>query len=138
MRLIPFLLLAFALAPLGAVAQSAPAARAPFVVEETFSIKPGKELQFIGLFEKTQVPLLRAKMKEGSILWMRLSRPSFNAANSQWDLRVTVAWRDADSATDQIPQSKPQLTVEQQIMEELIVERSDIPVKEWTPNDVDD
>lgn len=132
MRFIAPLLLSLALAPLSAVAQQDPAARAPFVVEQTYWIKPGKELQFIGLFEKNRAPLLRAKIKEGRILWVRLSKPRFNATNEQWDLRVTIAWRDADSAIEPVAQTKAQLTTEQQIIEELIVERTDVPVQEWT------
>ena len=138
MRFITLLILAlaFALAPLSAVAQQDSAAHAPFVVEQTYWLKPGKELQFIGLFEKNRLPRLRAKMKEGRALWVRLSRPRFNASNEQWDLRVTVAWRDADSALEPLAQAKAQLTTEQQIMDELIVERTDVPVQEWSMNDV--
>ena len=132
MRFITPLILAFALVPMGAIAQQDTAARAPFVVEQTYWIKPGKELQFIGLFEKNRAPLLRAKIKEGRILWVRLSKPRFNAANEQWDLRVIIAWRDADSAIEPVTQTKAQLTTEQQIIEELIVERTDVPVQEWT------
>lgn len=132
MRFITPLILAFALVPMSAIAQQDTAARAPFVVEQTYWIKPGKELQFIGLFEKNRAPLLRAKMKEGRILWVRLSKPRFNAANEQWDLRVIIAWRDADSAIEPVAQTKAQLTTEQQIIEELIVERTDVPVQEWT------
>lgn len=132
MRFMTPLILAFALVPMSAMAQQDTAARAPFVVEQTYWIKPGKELQFIGLFEKNRAPLLRAKIKEGRILWVRLSKPRFNATNEQWDLRVTVAWRDADSAIEPVTQTKAQLTTEQQIIEELIVERTDVPVQEWT------
>ena len=135
MRFISILILTFALMPLSAVAQQDSLAPAPFVVEQTYWIKPGKELQFLGLFEKTQTPLLRARIKEGRALWVRLSRPNFNATNEQWDLRVTVAWRDADSAMGRVSQAKAPLAMEQQIMEELIVERTDVPVQEWSVND---
>lgn len=138
MRFITVLMLSLVLAPLGAIAQQAPAAHAPFVVERTYWIKPGKELQFISLFEKNGVPLLQAKVKEGSVLWMRLAKPQFNAANEQWDLRLTIAWRDADSAMERISKARaqlardtPRLAMEQQIMEELILERTDVPVQEW-------
>ena len=136
MRFLTPLVIAFALLPLNAVAQQDSAARAPFVVEQTYWIKPGKELRFIGLFERNRLPLLRTKINEGRVLWVRLSRPHFNAINEQWDLRVTVAWRDADSAMEPISQAKAQLTTEQQIMEELIVEHTDVPVREWNLNDV--
>ena len=142
MRLITCRVLALSFAPLMAVAQQKPAAGAPFVVEQTFWIKPGKELQFIELFEKNRVPMLRARVKEGHILWMRLSRPQFNAINEQWDLRLTVAWRDADTAMERIALAKTQMgkdtqrmSMEQQIMEELILERTEVPVQEWTVGD---
>ncbi len=129
--------------PLGAIAQQGPAARAPFVVEQTYWIKPGKESQFISMFEKNRVPLLQAKMKAGDVVWMRLARPQFNAVNEQWDLRVTVAWRDAGSAMEQVSRAKAQvardtqrLAMEQQIMDELVVERTDVPVQEWGVEDV--
>ena len=141
MRSITVLMLAVALAPFHAAAQAvqqAPAAHAPFVVERTYWVRPGKELQFIAMFEKNSVPKLRARMKDGHVLWMRLSRPQFNASNEQWDLRVTVAWRDADSAIERINLSNAQqardtqrLAMEEQIMEELVVDRTDIPVQEW-------
>lgn len=139
MRFIPLFLLGLALLPVGAVAQQVPAARAPFVVEQTYWIRPGKELQFIAMFEKNRLPPMRAKIKEGEILWVRLSRPQFNATNEQWDLRVTVAWRDADSAIERIALANAQqardtqrLAMEQQIMDELILDRTDVPVREWT------
>ncbi|MGH8062927.1 MAG: hypothetical protein ACREO7_13040, partial [Pseudoxanthomonas sp.] len=55
---------------------------------------------------------------------------------------VTVAWRDAGSAMEQISKAKAQpakdtqrLGMEQQILDELIVERTDIPVQEWSVKD---
>lgn len=143
MRFLIVLVLSLALLPLGAIAQQGPAARAPFVVEQTYWIKPGKESQFISMFEKNRVPLLQAKMKAGDVVWMRLARPQFNAVNEQWDLRVTVAWRDAGSAMEQVSRAKAQvardtqrLAMEQQIMDELVVERTDVPVQEWGVEDV--
>ena len=65
MRSITVLMLAVALAPLHAAAQAVqqgPAAHAPFVVERTYWVRPGKELQFIAMFEKNSVPKLRARM----------------------------------------------------------------------------
>ena len=142
MRLVAMLVLVVSLLPVVAFAQPGAAANAPFVVEQTYWIKPGKELQFLELFEKNRVPLLRARVKEGHILWMRLSRPPFNANNLQWDLRLTVAWRDANVALQRASLAKAQmakdtqrLSMEQQIMEELILERTEVPVQEWTVGD---
>ena len=126
------LFIAFAVAPLNAFAQTAPTAPAAFIVEQTYWIKAGKELQFIGLFEKNRAPVLRARIKDGRALWVRLTRPRFNADNEQWDLRVTIAWRDAESAAEPVIPGKTQLTTEQQIMDELVIERTEVPIHEWT------
>lgn len=126
------LFLAFAFAPLHVAAQTSPASPAPFIVEQTYWIKAGKELQFIGLFEKNRAPVLRARIKDGRALWVRLTRPRFNADNEQWDLRVTIAWRDAESAAEPVIPGKTQLTTEQQIMDELVIERTEVPIHEWT------
>ena len=126
------LFLAFVVAPLDASAQTPPAAPTAFIVEQTYWIKAGKELQFIGLFEKNRAPVLRARIKDGRALWVRLTRPRFNADNEQWDLRVTIAWRDAESAAEPVIPGKTQLTTEQQIMDELVVERTEVPIHEWT------
>lgn len=143
MRLITCFALAFSLLPLAAIAQQGAATSTPFVVEQTYWIKPGKELQFIELFEKNRVPMLRARVKEGHILWMRLSKPQFNAVNEQWDLRLTVAWRSADNAMDRIALAKTQMakdtqrmSMEQQIMDELILARTEVPVQEWNIGDI--
>jgi hypothetical protein len=142
MRFITAFVLSLALLPPGAIAQQAPVVRAPFIIERTYWIKPGKELQFVDLFEKNGVPLLQARIKEGDVLWMRLSRPQFNAGNEQWDLRITIAWRDAGSAMERISKAREQvgrntqrLAMEQQIMDELVVERTDVPVQEWSAAD---
>ncbi len=136
MRFFSILFLCLACLPVAALAQPVPSAGAGFVVEQTYWVKPGREMHFISLFKKIRVPVLQAGIKDGSVLWMRLSKPQFNASNEQWDLRVTVAWRDADSAMERIPKAGAQdthrLAMEQQIMEELIVERNDIPVQEWS------
>ena len=144
MRLVAMLVLVVSLLPISAFAQPGAVANAPFVVEQTYWIKPGKELQFLELFEKIRVPPLRARVKEGQILWLRLSRPPFNANNLQWDLRLTVAWRDASAALQRTNLAKAQLgkdmqrlSMEQQIMEELIVERTEVPVQEWSVGDSD-
>lgn len=132
MRSIAVLLLMLLFAPAPTFAQQVAGAAAPFIVEQTYWIKAGKELQFIGLFEKNRAPVLRTRIKEGRALWVRLTRPRFNADNEQWDLRVTIAWRDAESAAEPVIPGKTQLTTEQQIMDELVVERTEVPIHEWT------
>ena len=128
-----FLMLFFA--PLVAGAQQAKA----FVMEHTYWVKPGKASQFIALFRKNKLPALQAEEADGRILWIRLSQPRTSAGNEQWDFRVTVGWRDAQSAWDHEEPAHPEndnsrdaqrRAIEETLSEELIVERTDVPVQE--------
>lgn len=68
--------------------------------------------------------------------------PQFNAGNEQWDLRVTVAWRYSGgasalgSALTRSTGSSLGRATEQHLMEELILERTEVPVHELSVTDV--
>lgn len=70
----------------------------PFVVEQTYWVKPGKEKQFVSLYRKTELPQLQREQRAGHVAWIRLSEPFLASDNAQWDLRVTVAWDSPASA----------------------------------------
>ena len=133
------LFLMLMLAPLLAGAQqgSAPQGSA-FVMEHTFWIKPGRTSQFIALFKKNRLPGLLAEQAKGRILWIRMAQPRTSAGNDQWDFRITLGWRDAQTAWDledaarSVSNSRDgsRQTIEETLSEELIVERTDVPVQE--------
>ena len=132
-----FLMLMFA--PLLAVAQqgSAPQASA-FVMEHTFWIKPGKTSQFIAVFKKIRLPGLLAEQAKGRILWIRMTQPRTSSGNDQWDFRITIGWRDAQTAWDIEDAARAvgnnrdtaRQSIEETLSEELITERTDVPVQE--------
>jgi len=110
-----------------------------FVVEQTYWVKPGKEREFAALYARTGLPRLQALEKEGRILWYRMTLPRFPDGNDEWDCRVTIGWRDADSATS-YPDLATQQNVgastskgpsfEQQMLGELVIERRETPIVE--------
>lgn len=121
---------------------ASPQQRAPFVMEHTYWLKPGKTSQFIALFKKNRLPVLQAEQTKGGILWIRMSQPRASAGNDQWDFRVTVGWRDAQSAWDSWESVRgvnagnrdtQRQTIEETLSEELIIERTDVPVQESSP-----
>jgi hypothetical protein len=137
MKVIP---LAFLLCALPATALASPAPRsAPFVVEQTYWVKPGKEREFAALYARTGLPRLQALEKDGRILWFRMTVPRFPDGNDEWDCRLTIGWRDADSATS-YPDLAPLQNAgtgatkgpsfEQQMLGELVVERRETPIVE--------
>lgn len=118
---------------------ASPQQRAPFVMEHTYWLKPGKTTQFITLFKKNRLPVLQAEQKKGDILWIRMTQPLASAGNDQWDFRLTVGWRDAQSAWDSWESARgantgnrdsQRQTIEESLSEELIIERTDVPVQE--------
>ncbi len=111
----------------------------PFVMEHTFWVRPGKTSQFIALFSKNKLPALQAEKAKGRILWIRMTQPRTSAGNEQWDFRVTVGWRDVQSAWDHDELTRSangsgrdaqRLSIEDSLSEELIVERTDVLVQE--------
>ena len=111
----------------------------PFVMEHTFWVRPGKTSQFIALFKKNKLPALQAEKAKGRILWIRTTQPRTSAGNEQWDFRVTVGWRDVQSAWDydELVRSAngngrdgARQSIEETLSEELIVERTDVLVQE--------
>ncbi|MDI1253081.1 hypothetical protein [Thermomonas sp.] len=112
---------------------------AAFVMEQTYWVKPGKTNQFIALFKKNKLPGLQAEKTKGRVLWIRMAQPRTSAGNEQWDFRVTVGWRDAQSAWGYEEPARPangngrdaqRLSIEDTLSEELIVERTDVLVQE--------
>ncbi len=111
----------------------------PFVMEHSFWVKPGKTSQFITLYKKYKLPALQAEKAKGRILWIRTTQPRTSAGNAQWDFRVTVGWRDVQSAwdfdestrsTNAAGRDGARHSIEDSLSEELIVERTDVLVQE--------
>ena len=122
------------------VAQRNAAPDAPFILEHSYWIQPGQTGRFVELLERNKMPLLRREIREGRILWMRMTRPRLRSSDdSQPDLRLTVAWRNAATAWDDVDPARfiPELfddpalqSREEAERERLILRRSDVPVQE--------
>ena len=113
---------------------------APFILEHSYWIQPGQTGRFVELLNKNKMPLLQREMAEGRILWMRTTRPRLSSADAkQPDFRLTVAWRDAVAAWDDLDPSRFISAVvedeqrwrsEEAERERLVVSRSDVPIQE--------
>ncbi|PJK08850.1 hypothetical protein CO614_10235 [Lysobacteraceae bacterium NML120232] len=125
------MLTALLLAPLAASAAAQQTA-APFVVEHTYWLKPGRTEQFISLFKKTRLPALEAERQAGRLLSIRMAQPQLSHGKEQWDFRLTLTWQDHASALQfsnrqhaPEPPSNHRRAMEEQLRDELVVERSD-------------
>src|SRR4051794_34936137 len=74
-----------------------------FVVEHTFWVKPGRSIQFANLYKRIELPKLDALVTEGKLKGYRVSQPQYTSGNEQWDYRVTLYWRDAQTAIESSP-----------------------------------
>ena len=80
--------------------QAAPVSEAkPFTVEYDYKCKWGLADEFLALFKKNHLPILRERMKAGDILKVSMTKPRIHTAESdRWDFRVTLEFKDAAQA----------------------------------------
>jgi len=81
----------------------AAAAQAPapgtVTVEHYYRIRWGGAGEFMELYRKNHAPILAEMRKAGFITAIRTDEPFTHMAGDQrWDLRVTITYRDAESA----------------------------------------
>lgn len=133
------LMLAAAVQPAMALPPQQPGG--PFVVEQTYWVKPGKERQFVSLYRKTELPRLQREQQAGHVSWIRLSEPLLAADNAQWDLRVTIAWDSpasekafSDHATSGSDARESQRgSIEETLLLGLVDNHTEVLVLEQTP-----
>lgn len=107
----------------------------PVIVERTYWVKAGKEKQFATLFDRTQLPRLKALLGDRQILSYRTASPLIHTGNDQWAFRLTVKWaswdafaKDASAHAD--GKSNPSLSYEQALFGDLVIDRKDTVVTE--------
>lgn len=98
------LIAALLLAPNSAVRAQATQAKAqdkPFAVEYYYKVKWGHADEFIRLYKKNHLPLLKEQVNKGRILQMKTESPFYHAGEeARWDYRVTIVWKNATVAHD--------------------------------------
>lgn len=135
--------LAIALSPLSLPAsmQGAPSTSAPskpLVYEFSYKVKWGLLDEFLALYKKNHLPILREQLKRGEILSLSAAFPIDHVNESaRWDFRMTVTYRDAAAAFDD-PLEQPwvkelfpdQATykAEEQHRFELLLDHTDLPI----------
>ena len=71
----------------------------PFVVEYDYKCQWGLADEFLSLFEKNHLPILRERIKAGDIRKVTMTKPRIHTGEAdRWDYRVTIEFKDADSA----------------------------------------
>ena len=80
---------------------SAGAAGQPFVIEYYYKAKWGHAEEFITLFKKNHLPLLRKEIELGRMLQVSAVSPLYHTTeDGRWDYRVTIVYRDVKTVDD--------------------------------------
>lgn len=79
--------------------QTEAAAPAPATIEGYYKIKWGAFDEFMALYEKNHLPILKEAKARGIITDLRIDVPFTHMAGGvRWDLRVAITYRSADAA----------------------------------------
>jgi hypothetical protein len=100
-----FLAIVFFLAATGLKAQTpTPAPQSPYVVEYYYKVKWGHQEEFLNLFRKNHLPILKRQVQSGRMLSVDMVAPRYHEPEaSRWDYRVTIAFKDAVRAMEGDP-----------------------------------
>ncbi|MFB3917215.1 MAG: hypothetical protein ACE14M_10830 [Terriglobales bacterium] len=73
----------------------------PYIVEYYYKVKWGHQQEFVALFRKNHLPVLKMQIESGRILSVEMVSPRYHAPEeSRWDYRVTIVFRNAERAME--------------------------------------
>jgi hypothetical protein len=114
----------------------------PYVVEYYYKIKWGYQDEFLRLFRKNHLPLLKKQVEAGRMVSVDMVAPRFHMPEAaRWDFRVTIVFKDAahsmqgDSAElkKQLYPDQEAFAREEQRRFEIVVEHWDLPISTLEP-----
>ena len=112
----------------------------PYAIEYYYKAKWGHADEFLALFKKNHLPVLRKEMELGRILRVSMTAPRYHATeDGRWDYRVTIVFKNAAIANDsfdsgaltkQLYPDQDTFKKEEQRRFEILEAHSDVPVKD--------
>ncbi|MDQ3009168.1 MAG: hypothetical protein M3X11_00470 [Acidobacteriota bacterium] len=73
----------------------------PYVVEYYYKTKWGFTDEFLTLFKKNHLPVMKKQIESGRILNVKIEKPRYHATeDGRWDFRVTIAFKNAAAFHD--------------------------------------
>jgi hypothetical protein len=84
-----------------AVSAGTPQGDKPYVVEYYYKVKWGSADEFIRLFKKNHLPVLKKQIETGRMLRVTAVKPRYhNTEDGRWDYRVTIVFKNLAAAHD--------------------------------------
>lgn len=72
-----------------------------FTIEGYYKVKWGYAEEFLDLYKKNHLPLLKKAQERGDVLKIVVEKPRFHATeDSRWDYRVTLVFKNMQAAFD--------------------------------------
>jgi hypothetical protein len=68
----------------------------PYVIEYYYKTKWGFTDEFLQLFKKNHLPVLKKQIESGRIVSVKVEKPRFHSTeDGRWDFRVTITFKSA-------------------------------------------
>lgn len=72
-----------------------------YQVEYYYKVQWGHADEWLALFKKNHLPVLKALKVQGRIVEVEMERPRYHATEEgRWDFRVTITWKNAAASMD--------------------------------------
>ncbi len=73
----------------------------PFVVEYYYKVQWGHADEWLALFKKNHLPVLKALKEQGRIVEIEMEKPRYHSTeDGRWDFRVTITWKNIAASID--------------------------------------
>jgi hypothetical protein len=113
----------------------------PYVVEYYYKAKWGYADEFLQLFKKNHLPILKKQIESGRIASVKIEKPRYHSTeDGRWDFRVTITFKNAAvfhdpnasaneaSLIKQLYPDQPAFKREEQRRFEILIAHWDTPI----------
>ncbi|MGE0128645.1 MAG: hypothetical protein AB7U82_11245 [Blastocatellales bacterium] len=105
--------LALGVATSPANAQATPQGQ-PYVAEYYYKTKWGYADEFLQLFKKNHLPVLKKQIESGRIVSVKIEKPRYHSTeDGRWDYRVTIVFKSAAAFHDPNASSNEEAIIKQ-------------------------
>jgi hypothetical protein len=110
----------------------------PYVIEYYYKARWGFADEFIQLFKKNHLPVLKKQIETGRIQSVKIERPRYHSSEeSRWDYRVTIVFKNVvalhdptgeDAIIKQLYPDQDRFKREEQRRFEILIAHWDVPI----------
>jgi hypothetical protein len=75
----------------------------PYIIEYYYKAKWGYADEFIQLFKKNHLPVLKKQIETGRIMSVKIEKPRYHSTeDGRWDFRVTIVFKNVVALHDPV------------------------------------